>query len=44
MSTKGVTRAEAKKFGLIDHDWQICLSKLPPPNAVLTRKRNRWPL
>jgi len=35
MSTKGVTRAEAKRFGLIDRDRQICLPKLPPPNDLI---------
>ena len=35
MSTKGVTRAEAKKFGLIDRDRQIYLPKLSPPNDVI---------
>jgi hypothetical protein len=35
MSTKGVTRAEAQKFGLIDRVRQVCLPKLPPPNDVI---------
>ena len=44
MSTKGVTRAEAKKFGLIDRDRQIYLPKLPPPNDVILWEPEEEPL
>ena len=44
MATKGVTRAEAKKFGLIDRDRQICLPKLPPPNDVILWEPEEEPL
>jgi len=43
MATKGVTRAEAKKFELID-DRQIYLPELPPPDDVILWEPEEGPL
>jgi len=44
MATKGVRRAEAKKFGLIDRDRQIYLPELPPPDDVILWEPEEGPL